>query len=170
MKFTIILLGLLSSAAFAQQSVSTRLEYGSVNNVNKTDQIGVGIQVGSLSGVAADYWYRSDASLNASITSDYGNTALGFAHVWYFKNAFPEREGMITPYIGAGGLVPIGNHSDYLADRVDSLALAAQMPLGIMFLPAQQRFGIFAEISPSLEIVPDLQGFIIGDIGGKFYF
>lgn len=54
--------------------------------------------------------------------------------------------------------------------NTDSFALAVQAPIGIEFLPRSLRFGIFAQIVPSLELVPIAVSFLTGDLGALFYF
>ena len=49
-------------------------------------------------------------------------------------------------------------------------ALAAQLPLGLQILPQDQRFGIFAELVPGVELTPDVFGYINADVGARFYF
>lgn len=183
MKFSIIQtlpkLGLLCFASFivAQSqaqtpTVNTRSPGPNVTNADKTGQTGVGLQVGTLPGVAIDYWDSSRTTWNGSLVSEfgYGNVGIGAARLWKFPDAFGGDANQFVPYLGAGLLGVFGTQSDYLYTRTQQAAVAAQLPIGIDFLPQQERFGIFAELKPSLEVAPNLYGFFMADVGARFYF
>jgi hypothetical protein len=168
-----ILLGMMALFIGHVQAQTTRTsidDLPTINNMNKVDQVGVGLELGSLSGVTVDYWHSSAATWNASLLADSGNTAIALAHEWMFPAAASRVSNVVLPYIGAGALMAFGNHSDYFSDRSQTFALALQVPLGIQFLPPHQRFGIFAEIKPSLEITPATVAFFNADLGARFYF
>ena len=141
-----------------------------INNIYKAGQVGVGLQLGSLSGLTLDYWNTSQESWNASLLNDYGNMAIGLGHRWMFPNAFTGPSNVFVPYVGAGALMAFGNRDDYFASRSETFAVAVQVPLGLEFLPSTQRFGVFAELIPSLELTPVIFGFFNGDVGARFYF
>lgn len=155
----------------AASSGVTVLNQSNVTNQSKADQLGAGIQIGSLSGVNFEYWADSNRTFNGAMTFARGNTAVTFATLWMFRDALKGSASNFVPFIGAGVLAVWGNRDDYFSRRSsESFVLAAQVPMGIQFLPHQERFGLFVEFSPSLEIVPATYGFITGDIGARYYF
>lgn len=158
-------------SAHAAGTSSTR--YSSVTNQDKDGQFGVGLAVGSLSGLSAQYWLDNDRAINATFAAERGNTAISLAHIWTFHGAFTgsgRNAGNFVPYVGAGAIAAFGTQSDYFTRNTENVALAAQVPLGIEFLPSLQRFDIFAELAPSLEITPTAVGFLTADLGARFYF
>lgn len=169
---SVVLLTLWSVPGFAAETSTVR-ERGIVNNINKTEDIGVGLQAGSLPGINLEYWVAAFRTWNAALVVEHRNTGASFGHHWMFRDAFGGNGYSFTPYLGAGVLAVFGKNSDSF-DRApgntDSFALAAQAPVGIEFLPRSLRFGIFAQIAPSLELVPISVGFLTGDVGARFYF
>lgn len=167
----VLLLPLLigSQLAFAQGRTSVSQQQA-VNTADKTDELGVGLQVGSLSGVNFEYWTAPERTINSSLTAERGNFVVGASHNWIYRDAFSGQFRNFRPFIGAGVLAAWGDRSGYFRRDTQTFGLAAQMPLGIEFLPSMQRFAVFAEIAPSLQVIPASIGFLTGDIGARFYF
>jgi hypothetical protein len=169
-----ILIGILAltANAFAQDGGTSMMSRDSIEAGNRVDQIGLGVQVGSLSGVNMEYWTSKDTTINAGLTFSQANTALSLAHVWMFPGAFSGSAAALVPYVGAGALGIWGNtnSSDNRNYNNDNFIFAAQVPVGLEFLPAAQRFSIYGELVPSLEIAPYVVGFLNADIGARFYF
>lgn len=72
-----------------------------------------------------------------------------------------------VPYIGVGAIGASGTHSDYFTRDNENFAFAAQEPLGFEFLPSPERFDIFTEIAPSIEITPAAAGFVTANLGAE---
>jgi hypothetical protein len=165
-----------SYANAQEQNASYTSRSASVTNADKAGQFGVGLEAGSLPGINFEYWMANDRSLNGTIAFYNGNTEISLAHLWVFRNAFSNLSGdpqasYFAPYIGAGALLGFGTSNDEFSRNIDTnAAVAAQVPLGIAFLPSQQRFSIFAELAPTVEIAPVGTGFITADLGAKFFF
>jgi hypothetical protein len=166
------LLALVLLPAEAQERSRLRIDHSDVNNIYKTGQVGVGIQVGANTGIVADYWTSESTTLNLNLTALNGNFGVGAAHDWMFRDAFGSGEVARTfvPFVGVGALGVFGAESDSFRRNEQNFALAAQMPIGVEYLPSRQRFSIYAQVLPSVELTPYGYFFINGDIGGKFYF
>lgn len=144
-----------------------------VNNIQKTDQAGLGLKVGVLSGFVFEYWYSEAQTLNLSVTTAPGNVAVGFNHNWMFRHAFANSELLsesLVPYMGAGILLGFGHQLDYLGQQGVSSAVALQVPLGVEFMPPKERFSLFGEIAPSVSMSSSIIGFLTFDIGARMYF
>jgi hypothetical protein len=167
---TFLTVGLSLNANAAGTSTSS---YPSINNQAKAGQFGLGLEVGSLAGVSGQYWMANDRALNLTFAAEHGNAVISGAHLWLFPGAFADGgrdANYFVPYIGAGAIAAFGTQSDYFSRNSENVAVAAQIPLGIEFLPSLQRFDVFAEIAPSLELVPTMVGFLTADLGARFYF
>ena len=167
-KFFFVLLASIVSVAQAQNVNRTR-STGVINNVQKTDQFGIGLQGGSYSGVDLAYWLTNQSALNGTVSASYGNTDISLAYLSYFRESM---SGDVSPYVGVGAILGFGKGYD-IFDRVGSTyenAGAVQIPIGLEFLPHAQRFSIYGEIAPSLEVYPMSFGFITADVGAKFFF
>lgn len=169
----IIAFGTSSVTTLAAEGGTSTMSEHSLSGNPRKQNFGVGVQVGTFSGLSFEYWNTPDTTLNANLTFTRGNTALGLHHLWMFRNAFGSQASAFVPYIGAGALGVWANNSmdsnnfNYNNDR---FTLAAQVPLGMEFLPAMQRFSVFAELAPSLEVTPKTVGFLTADIGARLYF
>ena len=162
--------------AFAESTNSNLISDRNITNRDKTNELGVGLQVGSFSGVNLEYWLSQNRTVNAAIAVNDGYTAITLATLWMFKDTFSGEASSLVPFIGAGVLSAWGtnNYGNTYFSRRDtdnnSFVAAAQVPLGVEFLPHSQRFGVFAELAPSLEIIPAGFGFITGDVGARLFF
>ncbi|MGZ3721750.1 MAG: hypothetical protein ACXVA9_02390 [Bdellovibrionales bacterium] len=160
--------------AMAAEGGSSTLHSQALDAHSRNQQFGVGIQVGSLSGVNFEYWKTHDTTFNAALTFSRGNNAFSLTHLWMFQNTFGGDARAFVPFIGAGALgvwynssADIGENRNYNNDR---FILAAQAPLGIEFLPSGQRFSVFGELAPSIEVTPYFVGFLTADIGARLFF
>ncbi len=172
---SLVMMGATSFAATDVGESSTHvLPYR--NNTDKADEVGVGVEVGTQSGVNVEYWLTNNRTLEAAVSFDNGNTVFSFSHQWMFRNLFSgsansHAANYFVPYIGIGGLLGFGTNSDYFTrNGSDNSAFALQVPLGVEFLPGPQRFSVFAELAPSVEIAPQGAGFMTADLGARFYF
>jgi hypothetical protein len=148
-------------------------KYASVSNQEKTGQVGVGLAGGSLTGLSTQFWMDNDRAINATFAAEHGNSAISVAHLWLFRGVFAvagREANYFVPYIGVGAIAAFGTQSDYFMRNNENVVAAAQVPLGIEFLPSLQRFDVFAELVPSLEITPTTVGFLTADLGARFYF
>jgi hypothetical protein len=167
--FILLLACLIASNSFGQNVVANPINYTSFNEPNSAGSIGIGLQVGSLSGVNIEYWASTDRTWNAIFAIEHLNSAIGVAHHWMLENIV-SASAKTLPYIGLGMLEASGTESDIFSRNDETHALAAQVPLGFEYLPSQKRYSIFAEVDPSLEISPVATGFFTVDFGGKYYF
>lgn len=165
----ILALALTPLNGFAQGRSTT--QQSALNTRDKTDEFGVGLQVGSLSGVNFEYWLAQQRTLNAAFTAERGNIAINAAHTWLFHDSFSGQFNNFVPFVGAGLIGAWGDRSDYFRRSHDeNFAMALHAPVGIEYLPRLQRFSVFLEVAPSLQFVPESFAFLTGDLGARFYF
>lgn len=157
-----------------EPGMSTTATRREVTNVNKSGQSGVGLQTGSLTGVTVQHWIADDSTINAAIAYSRGNTAISAAHIWMFPRATAQGTLVrdFTPYVGAGAMAAFGTQSDYFSRTVarENVAIAAQLPIGIEYLPRLERFDIFAELVPAIEISPVVAGIFTANLGARYFF
>lgn len=141
-----------------------------LNNADKAGQFGVGAQVGSFSGLSTEFWMTNQTGIAAGLTFGNRNTAIAISHNWYARGTFSGKAEALVPFLGVGGLAVFGNHADALDRGHQDFALGVQVPLGLEFLPISQRYSVFGEVTPSIEVSPVAVGFLTGDLGARFYF
>ena len=170
---------LFAANSFAQDArTSTYKNHQERSNLTKTDDIGVGIKWGTLSGVSAKYWSDENQAWELTAAFADSNTAVGLDYLWNFRGAATDLghfEGAdnVVPFVGFGLLSSFGtspsdtriyNHTD------DNFNLAARIPLGIEYMPSTVHLGIFGEIGLGLGFVPTSYTFATADVGARYYF
>jgi len=168
----IIGLMIMSANVFAADAGTSTISARELGAGERYNAVGVGLQVGSFSGVNLEYWLTQYTTLNPAITFSSNNTAVSLDHRWLIRDAFRGDARALVPYVGLGALGIWGNTSsaDNRNYNNENFVLAAQVPFGLEFLPADQRFGVFGEIAPAMEITPNLIGLLNADIGARLYF
>lgn len=131
--------------------------------------------LGEPSGITAKYWLsRSqafDVGLSYSLNDDY--LALMSNYLWHFPTVFGATGSVgsqFVPYLGIGGVLAFDEDGPFDRGRGDDVALGARIPVGVELLPRAVPLGIFAELAPGVGLVPEVFGFLQGEVGGRFYF
>lgn len=162
-------IGLGSAQSFAQGS--SQIQGKTFANNEKTDQLGLGLQVGNLSGVNLEYWLNNNRTINAAVLGERQNVAISLTHTWMFRDQFSGEFNRVVPFVGAGLIGANGPSSDvFRRSGNETFALSAQVPVGFEYLPHAYRFGVFIEASPSLEVTPTIFGYLTADLGARYYF
>jgi hypothetical protein len=171
MKNALLVVGLLMGFSAFGQGSSTMNRSG-IANGDKTNQIGVGAQVGTSTGINAEYWVDQSRAWTGAIAQEHNNAAVAIGQNMMFRDFFSGNASALAPYIGVGAMGVFGKNSDYLSrtEANDNFVLAAQVPVGVEWLPRTQRFSLFGQLTPSAEVTPVLMGFMGADLGGRFYF
>ena len=173
MRLFLALCFLFGALAVHAQSISTTAPQPT-NNTDKTGQFGLGLQVGGFSGIVGDYWDSPKSSWGIGLFKEFDNrggySGIQAGHTWIFPHTFGGIASEVAPYIGAGALLGLGQSSYYFSTHNEYSALAVQVPLGVEWLPAAQRFAVYAELIPSLEISPVGDTFFTADLGARLYY
>jgi hypothetical protein len=171
MKSLILFMG-LSFAVNGYAAETSVMSQNSIDNSYKLNQVGVGLQAGAFNGLNVEYWYMPASTVTASLTEERGNAAVSVGHNWMFTSTLPGWMNSLAPYLGVGAVGVFGSKSDYFSrtNASKDFILAAQVPLGLEWLPKNQRFSVFGQIAPSVEALPVLMGLLNADIGARFYF
>lgn len=164
----------MDARANPEPGISTTAARPVVTNTEKSGQTGVGLQTGSFTGVTAQHWIADDRTLNAAVAYARGNTAVSASHVWMFPRLASGGSSLrdFTPYVGAGAIASFGTQNDYFSrtSANENMVIAAQIPIGIEYLPRLERFDIFAELAPALEITPLQAGVFTANLGARYFF
>jgi hypothetical protein len=135
-------------------------------NSNQAQQkgLGLGIILGEPTGINAKFWTATetaiDMSLGYSFTSS--NSIIDFYGDYVFHNPdmLKAKENFVV-YYGPGVGLRINEGNSRLGIRG---------VIGILWLPADTRFDIFAEVAPILDIIPETKIDIAGGIGARYFF
>jgi len=150
-------------------------------NVRKTGDVGIGLTVGTPVAFNVKFWNSEATAVNMNLAYQSGDLAVMGDHLWHFRKtdiAAEDRPAIFSPYIGVGLLAIFSTTGDSRTDRPlykrtdneDGVGVGARIPLGLEFLPADQRFGFFGEFAPGAIFTPSEFSFLQAGVGGRYYF
>lgn len=149
--------------------------------MKQESDFGLGVMLGTITSVTGKYWLTQNGAIDFGIGFSDRNTTVIYAdYLWHQAGIFGQgtRFGRETSgYIGGGGGLAFwnGNHDEcgrWRCDggRSDSGGLFIRGLVGFEWHPAPTRFGVFAELGPTILLVPKTEGSLDIGIGGRFYF
>lgn len=173
MKFPILALSLLvASTSYAEtggdkpyHSKHNYNYYHSSSDTPPSDKsFGLGIELGAPTGVTAKYWVGNGTAFDF-------NFGVMDRSLDLMIDLLIHGQGNrnLSPYIGMGLVGQMTDHYYWHEDHWKS-NLGVRVPFGLEISPDNTSIGIFLEIAPGVFIVPDVSGFLQGDIGCRFYF
>jgi hypothetical protein len=144
--FLISLLALFSIGIFAQDK-----------------GFGLGLIFGEPTGLSAKLWTSERTALDAAVAWSF--SGVGWLHVqsdFLFHNydLIDVSSGKLPLYYGVGA---------FLAFSSD-LGLGARVPVGLAYQFEDAPVDIFFEIAPGIALLPDIDFYIGGGIGARYYF
>ena len=127
---------------------------------NESGRFGLGLILGSPTGISAKYWLDKSHALNAAI--GFGDTFIHANYLWHRWDMIDQpQKGRLATYWGLGAR---------LRDKSKDLEIGIRAVGGLSYDFARQPVDIFLEIVPVLELSPDLGiGVDIG-LGARFFF
>jgi hypothetical protein len=145
-----------------------------IDNVEKENQTGFGLQAGSTTGVGltVEHWLTEADTIVGAVGEEHSNVTVAVGKNWIFRKVFSGNAASLAPYVGGGLIGVFGSNPDYFHRTAanPNFALAFQIPLGVEWLPRSQRFSVYGQLGPSAELTPVFVGVMTGDIGARFYF
>lgn len=137
--------------------------------------------LGSMTSATGKYWWNKKEAIDFGLGFAGSHTTTLYAdYLWHAPNIFGTssrfaRETM--GYIGGGLGVGLWDDSyecgrwgcDRRTDNSD-IGVFIRALVGFEWFPSTTRFGVFAEIGPTLLITPDFNGSLDIGIGGRYYF
>jgi hypothetical protein len=120
--------------------------------------LGLGVMLGQPSGISAIMWLGGGNAIDAVAAWSFLGGGSLYLHADYQFHAAADRP--LTFYTGLGGFVQFA----------DDPEIGFRVPLGISYLFEQAPFDIFAEIGPSMALIPETRFLLNGGIGFRIYF
>lgn len=139
------------------------------------DGLGVGLIIGEPTGLSLKKWLGNDRAIDAGVAWSFSeNDSLQF-HADYLLHNFslltePDLPGRLPLYCGLGGRVKLKEGNDGKGRNNNDTLVGVRVPFGISYLFAEAPVGLFAEIVPILDFVPDTDFDLNAAIGVRFYF
>jgi len=152
------------------------LAFASSTEVGSPRDFGLGVQVGTFSGITGKFYLRDRyRALDFAVGTAYGGTFSSslHAHVTYHEHFGPivSGGGVTIPWrLGIGGWLNAGSNWIFPQYDDQGLIVGVRAPVGLDFdvedVPAQ----FFVEIAFDLAIVPGIAAGLDGSVGARYYF
>jgi hypothetical protein len=125
--------------------------------------LGLGVVFGEPTGLSAKMWTSQRTAVDAAVAWSFVGTGWLHIHTDFLIHNFDVinvSEGALPLYFGVGAYM--GLSSD--------IAFGARIPFGIAYHFEGAPVEIFAELVPGLALLPEIQFYVGGGIGIRYYF
>ena len=139
------------------------------------DGFGLGVMVGEPTGISLKKWLGDGQAIDAAGAWSFSEEDSFHLHADYLKHNFslfkPQGlKGQLPLYFGIGGRISKRDgHHRHSHDDADT-EIGVRIPLGITYLFEEAPIDLFAEIVPSLGLLPDTDFDLDLALGARFYF
>ena len=158
----------------------TILMFGFVSSQNlysaPDDKFGVGFMIGDPTGFSFKKWKNDEQAFDAGLSWNIGKNERFRFHGTYLMHNYNIFEGAnvsgkLPVYFGVGARV-IFRDNDYRNDddEKEELSLGIRVPVGISYITENENADLFAEIVPTMGVVPGSSFDFDAAIGARYYF
>ncbi|MBN2401572.1 MAG: DUF3996 domain-containing protein [Spirochaetes bacterium] len=134
-------------------------------------KFGGGFILGDPSGLTAKLFLDEIYAVDCGIgPSAYDGFYLYGDFMRHFPGLFPVKELSLYIGIGAGFHNHDKQYNNRRHDDDEGNSLEVRMPFGVEYTFKDVPVGIFLEIAPSTEIIPDFDFHLRGGTGARYYF
>jgi hypothetical protein len=146
-----------------------------------SSNLGLGVNLGSPNGISAKYWLNHRNAIDLAVGGNgyylgnyYSGVNLHVDYLWHYYGVFgsPRTQAYdhLPLYIGIGAMAS----SPYVADDRGVLTpqgvIGVRGVAGLSWLFRNAPFDVFADLAPTLILVPNPAFIVDPEIGGRFYF
>jgi hypothetical protein len=128
--------------------------------------VGLGVMAGEPTGVSLKVWGSSRHAIDGAAGWSIGEGGWLYLHgdyLWHRYELDPEEfEGRVPYYFGVGCRV--------LLHEGEESRLGVRFPIGLDYLFDGERFDVFIEVAPVLDLVPETDFDLSGGVGARYYF
>jgi hypothetical protein len=128
----------------------------------KSGSVGLGLQVGDPSGLTLKFYNGGKASVDILAAWDLNDYLFVNVHALYHKPLGGARN--VNFFYGPGAFISFyerGRYEDYIG-----AGISGNFGLNVFF----DRFELFAQITPRLQVLEFTDGDLGGGVGLRFYF
>ncbi|MFQ5867433.1 MAG: hypothetical protein ACE5IT_05500 [bacterium] len=127
------------------------------------NDFGLGIILGSPTGLSAKLWLSKSSAFDAAAAWSFsrkGRLQIHGDYLWHNFNLIKVEKGNMPLYYGLGFRVNFG----------DEIEAGVRFPIGLEYLFPGAPFDIFVEVGPVLRVIKKTDFEIDGAIGARFFF
>lgn len=168
MDFKKLLLSLISVSLLALV-----LNFNTAQAQKSENKVGLGLMVGEPTGLSFKAWTSETTAFDAGLAWSLGRYDAVNIHadyLWHNFNLFGDdiEKGQLPIYYGIGGRIIFAD--DYPDPGDENAILGARIPVGVNYLFDDSPVGLFLEVAPIVNIVPETDFDLDGSLGVRFYF
>lgn len=137
------------------------------------NKIGLGLMVGEPTGLSFKAWTSETNAIDAGLAWSVGRydaINLHADYLWHNFELFGDeiKQGQLPVYYGVGGRIVFAD--DYPDPGDDNAVLGVRIPAGVNYLFEDSPVGLFLEIAPVVNIIPDTDFDLDSSLGVRYYF
>lgn len=149
------LIGLICTSAFAHE------------------EFGLGLIVGEPTGLSVKYWLDEEQAIDGAVAWSFWDgdgLELHADYLWHDYDLLGDEpsSGKLPVYFGVGARLKFREDEGLGHDDNDTL-FGIRVPVGIGYLFQGKPFDLFAEISPILDLTPDVELDLSIAVGLRYY-
>lgn len=127
----------------------------------------IGAMLGEPTGLSTKYWLSDNNAVDAvaawSFSEEVLELALDYQRHFFI---FTLKDNLLPLYLGIGAGLRLGNRED----SDDDTFLGARIPIGVAHIFKNAPIGLFGEIAPIVEFIPETEFRLSGGGGIRFLF
>lgn len=137
------------------------------------NKVGLGLMVGEPTGISFKAWTSETNAIDAGLAWSVGRyDAINFHadYLWHHFDIFGDEidHGQLPVYYGVGGRIVFAD--DYPDQGDENVVLGVRVPAGINYLFEDSPIGLFLEIAPVVNIIPETDFDLDSSLGVRYYF
>lgn len=136
-----------------------------------SNRVGVGIMVGEPTGFSLKAWNSDRTAIDLGLAWSLGRYDAINIHadyLWHNFTLFDEIEsGRLPAYVGVGGRIIFAD--DYPDPGESNAIVGARIPVGVDYLFEDAPVGIFLEVAPVVNIIPETDFDVDGAVGIRVF-
>lgn len=149
------------------------LNFNTSHAQNSENKVGLGVMLGEPTGLSFKAWTSETTAFDAGLAWSFGRYDAVNIHadyLWHNFNLFGDNieKGQLPFYYGIGGRIIFAD--DYPDTGDENVVLGARVPVGINYLFENTPVGLFLELAPIVNIVPETDLDLDGSLGVRYYF
>lgn len=120
----------------------------------------LGVILGEPTGLSLKLWQSDRTAYDAAVAWSFGNNESVHVHADYLRhNWLDVDEGSLALYYGLGARALLSNNSRF----------GARIPIGLEYILPSSRLGLFFEVAPLFDVVPETSFGVNGGLGIRFF-
>lgn len=134
--------------------------FSSADAQNRHSNTELGIILGEPTGISAKFWQSDRTAISGAAAWSFGRHESVHLHADYtIHNWLDVEEGSMALYYGLGARTVLANNS----------RLGARIPVGLQYILPSTRLGLFFEVAPTFDLIPETKFGVNGGLGIRVF-